>query len=253
VPLDSRLTGPYRAPMRFVLVHGGLHGAWCWERVVPELEALGHEAVAIDLPGHGERVREKATLATYRGAVVEVIEDGDVVVGHSMGGLVVSMAADEVPDRIGRLVYLAAAIPIEGKAPNETMPFDDIGLAQITSLVETPEQGTCFMMTDFEKTVDFLFHDCSPEDQRWAFEHLTPQPMEPSISPIHVPRFWECSIPRNFIVCTEDRTHALKYDNEGMARLGLTTCLGMTTSHSPFISRPAELAKLLDVCASGTL
>ena len=42
--------------MRFLLIHGGFHGAWCWDRVVPELEQLGHKAVAIDLPGHGERL-----------------------------------------------------------------------------------------------------------------------------------------------------------------------------------------------------
>jgi pimeloyl-ACP methyl ester carboxylesterase len=71
--------------VRFVLIHGGFHGAWCWERVVSELRASGHDAIAIDLPGHGERNREKAYLASWRGAVAEVREEGDVVVGHSMG------------------------------------------------------------------------------------------------------------------------------------------------------------------------
>ena len=41
--------------MRFVLVHGASHGAWCWDLLVPELNRLGHEAVAPDLPGHGTR------------------------------------------------------------------------------------------------------------------------------------------------------------------------------------------------------
>jgi pimeloyl-ACP methyl ester carboxylesterase len=49
--------------MRFVLIHGGFHGAWCWSRTVPELERLGHEAVAVDIPGHGARVHEPATMA----------------------------------------------------------------------------------------------------------------------------------------------------------------------------------------------
>jgi alpha-beta hydrolase superfamily lysophospholipase len=50
--------------MRFVLIHGGFHGAWCWERTIPELERLGHEAIAIDLPGHGERRDERSPLPT---------------------------------------------------------------------------------------------------------------------------------------------------------------------------------------------
>jgi pimeloyl-ACP methyl ester carboxylesterase len=47
--------------MRFVLVHGGFHDAWCWERTVPELARLGHDAVAVDLPGHGASAAETAT------------------------------------------------------------------------------------------------------------------------------------------------------------------------------------------------
>ncbi len=48
--------------MRFVLVHGGFHAAWCWSRTIPELERLGHRAVAVDLPGHGDRAEEESTL-----------------------------------------------------------------------------------------------------------------------------------------------------------------------------------------------
>ena len=69
--------------MRFVLIHGGFHGAWCWSRTVPELERLGHRAIAIDLPGHGARRDERSTLADRRDAILHVLEPGDVLVGHS--------------------------------------------------------------------------------------------------------------------------------------------------------------------------
>ncbi len=84
--------------MRFVLVHGGFHGAWCWDRLVPELARRGHSTVTVDLPGHGARVDEEATLLGYRDAVVEVLEPGDTLVGHSMGGFDVSLAADAAVD-----------------------------------------------------------------------------------------------------------------------------------------------------------
>lgn len=101
--------------MRFVLVHGGFHGAWCWERLIPELQRRGHTTLAVDLPGHGKRADEEATLAGYRDAVVEVIEPGDVLVGHSMGGFVTSLAADATVDLVSHVVYLAAALPVEGQ------------------------------------------------------------------------------------------------------------------------------------------
>ena len=64
--------------MRFVLVHGGFHGAWCWSRTVAELERLGHEAVAIDLPGHGERANETepTTIAGRVASILAVVERG---------------------------------------------------------------------------------------------------------------------------------------------------------------------------------
>src|SRR6201999_3476290 len=65
--------------MRFVLIHGGFHGAWCWARTIPELEKLGHEAIAIDLPGHGERRDESSLLHERAGAIVEAMKGGDIL------------------------------------------------------------------------------------------------------------------------------------------------------------------------------
>src|SRR5438093_8489290 len=101
--------------MRFVLIHGGFHGAWCWSRTIPELERLGHKAIAIDLPGHGERRDERSTLADRRDAIVAVLQPGDILVGHSGGGYEITLAADAATDRIGHLVYLAAGLPLEGR------------------------------------------------------------------------------------------------------------------------------------------
>ena len=167
-------------------------------------------------------------------ALREVIDDGDVLVGHSMGGFAISLAADEVPDKIARLVYLSAAVPIEGASMGEAthqntvndwpdvvgMPYEEF-----TAMVELPEQGLCVQMTSAEAAAKIFSHDCTPEDQAWAFEHLTPLPIAPALEPFHIPRFWGAPIPRDFIVCTDDHSHPVAMDNEFMRRLGLTTAL----------------------------
>jgi alpha-beta hydrolase superfamily lysophospholipase len=61
-----------RKIMRFILIHGGFHAAWCWNRVIPESTTLGHEAVALDLPGHGERAAERP--ANYRGRIQPILD-----------------------------------------------------------------------------------------------------------------------------------------------------------------------------------
>ena len=111
--------------MRFVFVHGGFHAAWCWERTIAELEALGHEGVAIDLSGHGARLDEESTLANRRDAIVSMIQRGDVLVGHSGGGFDATLAADAAPDLVSHVTYLAAALPREGRTYPEAMAMRD--------------------------------------------------------------------------------------------------------------------------------
>jgi hypothetical protein len=120
-------------------------------------------------------------------------------------------------------------------------------------IVEIPDQGPCVRLTMPEAANALFYHDCAPEDQAWAFEHLTPLPLAPSQEVFHLPRFWGAPIPRDFIVCTDDRSHSLAMDNVFMERLGLSRALGVVSSHSPFLSRPVDTAKLLDACARGAL
>jgi len=189
-----------------------------------------------------------------------VVEDGDVLVGHSMGGYVISMAADEVPEKIGRLIYLAAAAPLEGRSMQDATPINDhwkqitgLDFDEYSRVVETPAQGAVLDLT-LKRAVDQIFyHDCSAEDQQWAFERLSPLPVEAVSTPLSLPRFWPSRIPRDFIVCTDDHSHPIAWDNEFMKRLGVSTSFGIVSSHSPFISRPSETAQLFHVCAAGAL
>jgi pimeloyl-ACP methyl ester carboxylesterase len=230
--------------MRFVLVHGGAHGAWCWDKTVAALERLGHEAHAVDLPGHGTRAAEKATLDGYRDAVVQVLRDGDILVGHSMGGHVISTAADAARVRLGHLVYLAAGVPIQGKSMTDATPHPDLGITAFYRVVEGAH-GAQFEFTSFEAARQYLFHDCSEEDARWAYSRLTPQQFLPVTTPITLDRFWQLSTPRSFILCTDDRSLPAHFVEGFMTRLKLHSAYPIWASHSPYISRPDLTAQML--------
>jgi pimeloyl-ACP methyl ester carboxylesterase len=227
--------------MRFVLVHGGFHGAWCWDRLIPELEKRGHAAVAAEFPGHGERVDEEASLAGYRDAVVGLIEPGDVLVGHSMGGYVTSIAADAAAERVGHVVYLAAGLPIEG----QPMAAAGAGHLGQKNSIEVTDGGTKMRFSSEEGEIDFFYHDCPPDLARWACSRLTPQPLAPMMETISIPRFWEAQLPRSLILCRQDRALS---SEEGVAkaieRLGVEP-FWMDSSHSPFLSQPAACAELI--------
>lgn len=112
----------YAQPKTYILVHGGWHGAWCWKKVVPLLEAKGNRVLAIDLPGHGEDKTPAATvtLKDYVQKVVRVAnaQTGPVIlVGHSMSGVVIAQAGEVLgTGKVAKLVFLDAFMPRNGES-----------------------------------------------------------------------------------------------------------------------------------------
>jgi pimeloyl-ACP methyl ester carboxylesterase len=226
--------------MRFILVHGGMHGGWCWEKLVPELENLGHQVVAPDLPGHGTRRQETATLEGYRDAVLERLEPGDILVGHSMGGSVITLAADAAAERIRHLIYLAAPIPLrsEGKTIADCIP-------QFSGHTNTQSNDQELWCPNLQSATDLFYHDCSVEARQWAFERIQPQSFLPITTVLQLINFWSSTTPRSYIACLDDKTSVSTTVHENLQRLGLRVAYPIWASHSPFLSRPKELAKLL--------
>jgi pimeloyl-ACP methyl ester carboxylesterase len=241
--------------VRFVLVHGGFHGAWCWERTIPELERLGHEAVAIDLPGHGARVAEESHIANRRDAIVSVLRSDDVLVGHSGGGFDITIAADAAVDRVAHMVYLAAGLPLEGRSMPEALMTPPEGVSIDDEQVGADAAGMLDYLTfhddgsmsfeRWEDTRELFYNDCDEATVRWAFERLTPETAgDTATSPVRTPRFWDADLPRSFIRCRRDHAQPRWLSDFVATRLGVEP-LTIDASHSPFLSRPAELAGLL--------
>jgi len=105
----------------FLFLHGSWHGAWCWHKVLPRIQAAGHAASAIDLPGRG-----RAPGAAYAVSLARMVRaaeaalaphDKTTVVVHSRYGIVASSLAERAPDRIARTIYLASFMLPNGKRP----------------------------------------------------------------------------------------------------------------------------------------
>ena len=114
----------------FVLVHGGWFGGWCWQKVIPFLEAAGHEVYAPTHTGLAERASELSPnvgLDTHIQDIVGLLEEknlhGVILVGHSYGGMVITGAVDQVPERIAHLVYFDTFVPCDGKSMVDVSPI----------------------------------------------------------------------------------------------------------------------------------
>ena len=226
----------------FGLVHGAWHGAWCWDRLVPELERRGHVAVAPDLPiddalaGHAE----------YARAVVDALAGHDevVLVGHSMGTLVIPLVAAARPVR--GMVFLCG-VPL--------VPGVTVGLDLSNMVSDEVAHAARFRdesgrdMYDNATARRVFFHDCDDALASWAVARLRPQGPRPLTEPSPLVE-WPAA-PSAVVLTDDDRVV-----NSSWAATAAKEWLGrdavvMPGSHSPFLSHPAELADVLVEVSAG--
>jgi pimeloyl-ACP methyl ester carboxylesterase len=224
----------------FCLVHGAWHGAWCWERLVPELHALGHRAIAVDLPCEDTSVDFSGYARVVESALAD--EDDVVLVGHSLGGLTIPLVAAERPVR--HLVFLCALIPVPGKAFREQFATDpDILRPELSDHVERdPERGLSWW-SDPGKAIASLYQDCTPADGRWAVAQLRPQATAPHVERCPLDVLPQCE--RTYVVGRDDRAVNPDWSRRAAGeRLGVAA-VELEGGHSPFLARPAQLARVL--------
>ena len=224
--------------MTFCLVHGAWHGAWCWERLVPELEALGHRAVAVDLPaedpGAGLSRYAELTAAALGG------EDDVVVVGHSLGGAAIPLVARIRPVR--HLVFLCALLPKPGKSATDRYTEEDVFVPGFAGNTATRADGASWW-PDPEAAIRYLFHDCTDDEARRAAARLGPQSSAPRRE--RWPTDGIPDVERTSIVCRDERCIRPDWSRQvAREELGVEP-LELDGAHSPVLSRPRELATLL--------
>jgi len=230
----------------FVLIHGAWHGGWCWKKVQTFLEERGDVVFAPDLPGHGDDPGSTAdaTMDNYVDRVLSALnrcERPPVLVGHSMGGAVISQVAERVPEQIERLVFVAAMVPVDGESV--------LGLAEnnhasaLRGNLEFSDDGTSVTVADDIIPVAF-YHDCHEEDVNQAREKLRPQNVEVLAHPLALTEERYGSVPKQFIECIEDQAIHIA-SQRWMARRAQCLTNSLNTGHSPFFAAPAALAAFI--------
>jgi pimeloyl-ACP methyl ester carboxylesterase len=231
----------------FVLVHGAWHGAWCWEQVERQLEERNTASVAVDLPGRGDDARapSELTLSSYVDHVVAVIDASPepvVLVGHSLGGLVISQTAERAPEKISSLVYLCAMLLLDGQSTIDAAATDPD--SQLMANISLDEAGTTSSVTE-SAVRDLFYGDCTVAASERATRLLVPEPIGPATTPVHVTTDGWGSVPRSYILCKQDRAISPPQQRAMIESVGVDRVIEMDSSHSPFLSQPERLAAFL--------
>ncbi len=228
----------------FVLVHGGFVGGWCWEKVVPLLEEAGHRVEAPDLPGHGDDHTPipQVSLQGYAERISEVLDaqpEPVVLVGQSSGGVAISQAAEQRPDKVEMLVYVGAFLLRDGETILSASENDTESLV-LSNLVMSEDGSSATLRGD--AIGEALFADCSDEDVERAKPRFGPQALAPLATPVSLTEENYGRVPRVYIETLKDRAISPWLQKEMYERVPCRQVISMETGHLPLYSAPEELA-----------
>lgn len=235
-----------------ILIHDAWHGGWCWSHVTPLLENAGYTVYAPTLPGYGPThvghetppsPIENITLHTYTstiGTLLDALTEPAILVGHGIGGIVLSQVAERWPAKIDRLIYVTAIMPPAGSTVMELLHLNTPGLEAAMRI----DQQRRICTLDQDHVGALFYHDCQAEDVASARAHLCPQALVPLLTPIETTQGRFGCVPRGYIECLDDRVISLDMQRALYAEFPCPV-RQLDSGHSPFLSQPTRLVKEL--------
>lgn len=234
----------------FVLVHGAWQGAWVWEAVRAGLTMHGHQVLTVELPGSGDDPARpgEVSLAGYAERVQSAIEGSAgpvILVGHSMGGIAVSQAAERVSNKIARLVYLCAFLPCDG---DTVMSLNGLNPSAHALPLEIDARGLTGRLPTETVKKAFL-HDTDTRVATWAAAKFKPQALAPLNTPLQLTPNAYGTIPRDYVICSQDLAIEPALQRIMIKRAPCEHVYELNAGHCPFFSMPWDVVKLLNKIA----
>ncbi|VVA94576.1 unnamed protein product [Arabis nemorensis] len=246
---------------RFVLVHGGGFGAWCWYKTITLLEKHGFQVDAVDLTGSGVSSFDTNNITSLAQYVKPLLHFFDtlkptekvILVGHDFGGACVSYAMEMFPSKISKAVFISAAM-----LPNAQSTLDLFNQQPETNY-DLMEQVHIFLYAngkknpptavDFDRSLlrDFFFNQSPPKDIALASVSMRPIPFAPVVEKLHVSEKNYGSI-RRFYIKTMEEDYAVPVSlQDAMIKSNPPEQVFQLkgSDHAPFFSRPQSLNRIL--------
>ncbi len=227
-------------------MHGSWHGAWSFTQTKATLEKSGVNVVTFDLPGHGDDKTDipEITLDAYVEKVIEELNQlyGKVIlVGHSLGGFVITKVAEEIPEKIEKLIFLAAMIPNNGKSVFDILSEDkESQLLQNLIFAEDESWAT----VNEETLVNVVYNGATKEQINAAAPKLVHEPTQPFFVPVTTTNNFN-QIPKAYIICAKDKVISQNAQQHLIDVCEIETRLTINRGHVPQIENPIELANTL--------
>lgn len=241
-------------PKSYVLVHGAWQAPFVWQAVKTNLEKQGNKVIVIELPGHGSNYTSPSTITldVYKQKVIDALStiDGKVIlVGHSLGGMIISSVAEAVPSKIEKLVYVAAYLPVSGQTLDKLAhmdPYSQLGPEGI--LIFDNDVYTVDVKQD--QIINLFIQDGTPEIQSLVVKNYRKEPLIPFINPVVLTEQNFGSVKKAYIKTLQDHVVSPYLQNKMIETGKVESVYEINTGHSPFLSQPQELSSILTKIAT---
>jgi pimeloyl-ACP methyl ester carboxylesterase len=231
----------------YVLVHGAWGGSWAYDIVGKSLTREGNNVVALDLPGHGENKAEIAdvTMNSYVQSVVNTISDLDgkvVLVGHSLAGAIISQVAELIPEKIDKLIFVAAMLLENGGTSLAVMQNDPHG--ELLPRTIFSEDGS-YATINRETVRKVLLNDIKDEEYLESIipNFLFKQPTQPFMAEARLSEENFGSVTKYYIRTSNDKVVSPSAQDKMLTNWSVDGVFTLNSGHFPLTSIPAELVK----------
>ncbi len=234
----------------YVIVPGAWSAPYAWADVKSSLEKSGNTVVVVQLPGHGsdQTAPQTLTMDVYRDAVIDAMNtfDGKVVlVGHSMGGMVISEVAEKTPAKIEKLVYVAAFVPLSGQSFVELATSTDNSTSVVGKALTPSADGFTFDIAQ-DYITDAFIQDGTADEKSLLLSNYRAEPGRPFGDNVTLTAANYGSVPKVYIKTLADHTVTPPLQKQMLAATpAFEATYTLNTGHSPFLVKPDSVVILL--------
>lgn len=228
----------------YVLIPGAWHGGWGWRPVAERLRAAGHRAICLTLPGLGDGddpsgLRLQDAVDHVVGEVEKLARANVILVGHSWAGYPMTGAAYCLADRVSKVIYYGAQVPVRGRSMIDDNPPE--AAAFLRELIDASPNRAIPPALEYVQGI--FMQDVADEAQHLLAELLTPQPGGYFLDALDVPNVTELGIPALYVFGEKDRALP-RPGAEFAARLGVEPVM-VPGTHEGMLTHPDEVAKAI--------
>jgi pimeloyl-ACP methyl ester carboxylesterase len=237
--------------MRFLFIHGGWQGGWCWDQVASHLRQAGHETYAPTLRGlePSDVDRSGITASDMAAGLADDVRRRDlrdvIAVGHSGGGPIMQLLYEALPDRPARLVFVDAWVLMDGQRVYDVLP-EPLSASLQAVAAKTPDR-TIPMPEDFWRHA--LLNDVSDEEAGRWLERVVPCPDGWMSEKLKLPTFAGATVPTSYVFLDDDLSAPREVFKSCAGRLRDPRTTTSPGGHEAMLTQPEALAEaLLRVC-----